>query len=71
MGMLLSVLHHDMLHADMGQPHPQEALRALVVQHIHQVATLGGLQRGDLMVKFSLLNHTTGKLLHCRDNTVC
>jgi hypothetical protein len=26
MGVLLSVLHHDMLHADMGQQHPQDCL---------------------------------------------
>jgi hypothetical protein len=71
MGMLLSVLHHDVLHADMRGQHPQDALKALVVQHMHQVATLMLLQRGDLMVKFSLLNHQTGELLLWILNPAC
>ncbi|WIA09530.1 hypothetical protein OEZ85_008925 [Tetradesmus obliquus] len=60
--MLLNLLHRPAAAQQHLTEPPLQQLTRLWERHIQLVVSLGLLQRGDLMFKFTLMNHITGEL---------
>ncbi|WIA29611.1 hypothetical protein OEZ86_012098 [Tetradesmus obliquus] len=60
--MLLNLLHRPAATQQHLTEPPLQQLTRLWERHIQLVVSLGLLQRGDLMFKFTLMNHITGEL---------